>query len=218
MHPLFAYAAPLEAGPLPEETHLATPAEFLCVGVGKALSSHALTLRLTTAPQPGLVVLFGVCGAHADVDEPLDVGDLCLVGEDVLADEGVQTEDAFLSLHDLGLSGETSFAMDHRCTAAAAEILGVPVVRSSTVSTCSGNDRDATARAVRANAAIETMEGAAVALVCHKLSIPLVQLRSVSNRTGDRERAAWDLDGACATLHDAVRKLLQANAEGSWPA
>jgi futalosine hydrolase len=71
---------------------------------------------------------------------------------------------------------------------------------------------------MRTNAAIETMEGAAVALVCRKLSIPLVQLRSVSNRTGDRERAAWDLDGACAPLHDAVRKLLQANAEGSWPA
>lgn len=217
MHPLFAYAAPIEAGPLPGETSLASSAEFLCVGVGKVPSAHALTVRLSTEPQPGLVVLFGVCGAHQTRGASLDIGDLCVIDEDVFADEGVQTEDAFLSTLELGLGGELTFAMDSTHTASAAELLDAPIVRGATVSSGSGNDRDATARATRTGAAIETMEGAAVAHVCHALSIPLVQIRCVSNRTGSRDRAGFDLDEACTRLQSGVRKLLEAMALGTWP-
>jgi futalosine hydrolase len=218
VHPLFAYAAPPEAGPLPTEAHHASPAEFLCVGVGKVASAHAVTLRLVTTPRPDLVVLFGVCGAHADTAPSLDVGDVCVIGADGFGDEGVQTEDAFLSTTELGLTGDLSFAMDPSYTAAAAKLLDVPIVAGSTISTCSGNDRDAAARAARTGAAIETMEGAAVAHVCRALSIPLVQIRCVSNRTGDRDAAGWDLEGALAPLQAAVRRLVEASARGIWPA
>ena len=52
------------------------------------------------------------------------------------------------------------------------------------------------------------MEGAAVGAVCAALGIPWVQLRVISNRTGDRDRAGWDLDAELAVLHPAVRRLL----------
>jgi futalosine hydrolase len=211
VHILFAYAAPAEAGSLPEEANDAGGSEFALLGVGKASSSLQLSRRLSREPRPALVVLFGVCGAHVDDADALAVGDICVVGSDCLADEGVQTEDSFLSLDDLGLAATTTFEMDERRTTQAAAMLGnAPIVSGSTVSTCSGNDVMAAARLSHTAAAIETMEGAAVSLVCQELGVPLVQVRCVSNRTGDRSRAGWDLDRACINVQDAVRRLMSA--------
>jgi len=91
----------------------------------------------------------------------------------------------------------------------------VPVVRGATVSNCSGSDPLALAIARRSGAAVETMEGAAVLQVCAHFGVPVVQLRCVSNRTGDRARGGWDLRGAVDRLHAAVRVL--ASAQG-WEA
>jgi len=213
VHILFAYAAPAEAGSLPEESNDAAGSEFALLGVGKASSSLQLSRRLSREPRPTLVVLFGVCGAHVDGADALAVGDICLVDRDCFADEGVQTEDSFLSLRDLGLAATTTFEMDEKRTAEAAAMLGnAPIVGGSTVSTCSGNDVMAAARLSRTAAAIETMEGAAVSLVCQELAFPVVQVRCVSNRTGDRGRAGWDLASACANVQDAVRQLMS----GKW--
>jgi len=206
---LFAYAAPLEAGSLPEEAIDASESEFALLGVGKASSSMQLSRRLSCEPAPTLVVLFGICGAHVDESNALEVGDICLVDRDRFADEGVQTEDSFLSLADLGLAATATFEMDGVLTSRAAAMLGnAPIVSGSTVSTCSGNDAMAAARASRTAAAIETMEGAAVALVCQELGFPLVQVRCVSNRTGNRSRAGWDLATACTNVQAAVRQLM----------
>ena len=208
MNVLYAYAAAIEAGPLPSEFD--ADVEFLELGVGKTASTFVLTERLQREPKPELLVLFGVCGVHAGA--ALEVGDLCLVSVDCLADEGVQTETGFVELEQLLLQRE--FELDLVQTARAAAILaGVPVVKGSTVSTCSGNDATARDLAERTGAATETMEGAAVALVCRRSSVAMVQLRSVSNRTGNRELGGWDLAAACTSLQGAVRKLI-AGLEG----
>lgn len=206
MHPpLLAHAAPVEArglGDLPG-------ASIVALGVGKAASAAAMTRALLERP-PAWVLLFGVCGvypaAHGNATE-LPVGALCLVGEDLLADEGVAAEDGFLSLASLGLGAVGPFPADPTRTSAAARVLAAPVVRGATVSTCSGTDAASQALARRSAAQVETMEGAAVAMVCAHHGVPLVQLRCVSNRTGDRARGGWDLHGAVATLQSAVRAL-----------
>ena len=198
MQVLYVHAAPVEAGQLRE---VYDDVEFLEVGIGKAASTFALTDRLARSEAPGLVVNFGVCGSYAP---PIDVLDLCVVSEDCLADEGVQTETGFL---DLGVSGPVT--MDAARTDEMRELLDRPIVaKGATVSTCSGTDALAAAIAARTGAQIETMEGAAIARVCQRTNIPVVQLRCVSNRTGDRERGGWDLDGACLRVQAAVRRLI----------
>ena len=77
-----------------------------------------------------------------------------------------------------------------------------------TVSTISGTDGLAQAYGDRVQPAVESMEGAAVARVCDAFAVPWVQLRSISNRVGDRARGGWDLSLAKARLHEAVRALL----------
>lgn len=196
--PCIVCAAPLESGGLADAI----------VGVGKvAAAMHTTQLLLTR--RPSWLLLIGVCGAYPR--SGLEVGGLCLVGEEVLADEGVtQADGGFIDLATMGLADIGPFAGDPERTRAIAELLGIPVVRGATVLSCSGHDALAQALAARSRAAVETMEGAAVYQVCKQLDVPVVQLRCVSNRTGDRARGGWDLRGAVDRLHVAVRTLASA--------
>jgi futalosine hydrolase len=179
------------------------------LGVGKAAAAMRTTELLLTA-RPAWLLLVGVCGVYpAPGGEPgLSVGDLCLVGDDRLADEGVALPGGeFQGMAAMGLGDAGPFAADPVRTAALAQQLGIPVVAGATVSTCSGRDDLARAVAARSGAQVETMEGAAVLQVCRHLGVPAVQLRCVSNRTGDRTAAGWDLQGALLGLGAAVRTL-----------
>ena len=78
----------------------------------------------------------------------------------------------------------------------------------ATVSTCSATDPLAAELGARTGAAVETMEGAAIGLACAAAGVPWAQLRAVSNLTGDRARAGWDLARAVGALHGAIRAVL----------
>jgi len=177
---------------------------MVVLGVGKTAAAVSLTRHLERG-LPDAVVVFGVCGAYPEREGALEVGDTVLVGEDVFADEGVQTEATFLGLGQLGLGDEGPFMAAPELVARLNVIAeGIPVVRGATVSTCSGTNELSRVRAERSGARVETMEGAAVGWVCRTFGVPWVQLRSVSNRTGDRAKAGWDLHRALRELHRHV--------------
>ncbi len=202
MSPLYVYAAPREGQPWVHDPRVHG------VGVGKVAATLALARRVLER-RPAAVVSFGVAGAHPGGPA---IGQACWVIEDWLADEGVETPAGFLSLEELGLGARGPFAADLALTDELAARLGggLPRVIGATVSSCSGTDALARARQLACpGVAVETMEGAAVAAVCAGLGIPWAQLRVVSNRTGDREHAGWDLPVALARLHEAVARLLE---------
>lgn len=199
MPPLIVSAAPVEGRGVTDT--------FL--GVGKAAAAMRTTELLVHAP-PAWLLLIGVCGAYPSRDggPGLVVGDLCVVGEDRLADEGVGLAGGdFRGIAALGLGEEGPFKADPTWAPAIADRLGIPVVAGATVSTCSGSDELSRVLAERTGAQVETMEGAAVMMVCRHLGVPAVQLRAVSNRSGERTTAGWDLEGAVGLLHAAVREL-----------
>lgn len=75
-----------------------------------------------------------------------------------------------------------------------------PVAPIATVATCSGTDAAAVRVRDRTRAAVEAMEGAAVVHAALRAGIPGVEVRAVSNGTGDRERQRWDMPRALAAL------------------
>ncbi|MBI4880348.1 MAG: futalosine hydrolase [Planctomycetes bacterium] len=188
-------------------------APCLELGAGKAASAVSLCVALARGPRPDAALLFGVCGAfparHLAAGAALDVLDLCVVGEDLLADEGAEVEGGFQSLAEMGLGEIGPFAADPVLAARAAAILGgVRVVRGATVSRCSGTEALSAEIARRSNALVETMEGAAVALACRALGVPLVHVRCVSNQTGERGRAVWRLADAAERARRAATEVL----------
>lgn len=208
--PLFAYAASVEGAALAA----AHPGHrFVEVGVGPVRATLGLVRALLSGPPPDLVCVFGVAGAFAVRDSssgagPLAVLDLALVGSDSLCDEGVETDAGFVSTQSLGLVADALVGAAAEPTRRLADALRAPIVVGATVSTCSGTDARATAMWARTHAQVETMEGAALALVCARFGVPWVQVRVVSNRCGDRARGGWDLVGAVARLRAAMPTVL----------
>lgn len=199
---LWVHAAPIEG-----ESVAWGPRTRLCLGVGKTAAAVGLARALANG-DVGSVVAFGVAGAHRA--SGLAVGDRVLVGTDVLADEGVRTPAGFLDLPALGLGEIGPWSADEGLLALAGGVLKAPTVAASTVSTCSGTDALASEAAARSGAAIETMEGAAIAAACAAFGVPWIQLRVISNATGDRDRAGWDLARALDELGRAIGELFAA--------
>lgn len=212
MDVLYVHAAPAEAGDFAGDLP-----RVLQLGVGKSLAGATLARELAMRPA-SLVVAFGVAGVTparlAGSDPPsLSVGEVCLVRTDRLGDEGVETPKGFLDLPTLGLRDARPahttgvWSWDAARGPALAKSLGLPIVDGLTVSTCSGTDTLARERFERTHAPIETMEGAAIAIACAQASVPWIAIRAISNETGDRDRAGWDLGAAIDALRPKLLRL-----------
>ncbi|MEX2502149.1 MAG: hypothetical protein WD336_07220, partial [Trueperaceae bacterium] len=58
--------------------------------------------------------------------------------------------------------------------------------------------------------AIESMEGAGVALACLLAGVPFVEIRGVSNVAGVRDKRAWQVRDALRAAAEAVRRTVRA--------
>jgi len=162
------------------------------------------------------------------LDFPLEVGDVVLVRRAALVDEGVIVPGGFVGLRALGLPCQAIAHSDPGLVSRLSPRLPARLVDCATVSTGSGTDTAARDIARRlhealhslpddrvpaappgAEAMVETMESAALALACGDAGVPWIELRAISNRTGDRARSGWDLQAALAALSPVRERLHQ---------
>ena len=55
---------------------------------------------------------------------------------------------------------------------------------------------------------VETMEGAALHYVALQENIPFLQVRSLSNYVGERDKSKWQLDSAITQLNLELERIL----------
>lgn len=195
---------------------------LLVCGVGKVNAALA-TEALLSIRHPQVVVLFGCGGAYPN--SGLQVGDLAIATEEIYGDEGVQTPNGFLDMQQLGLplgmyQGRPLFNQTPLVTPMLNEVRAMlkPSLHAKgqslatgpfvTVSCGSGTDQLASDIAARTNGICENMEGAAVAQVCLQHKVPLLELRGISNRAGNRNPDEWDIPKATDIAQQAVNELL----------
>jgi futalosine hydrolase len=173
-------------------------------GVGPAAAA-ANTAAALAGGEYGLVVSAGIAGGFGG---RADVGTLVVSSEIVAADLGVETPEGFTSVDELGF-GSARVAVDaalaEKVTAALREA-GLPVSCGPvlTVSTATGSAATADALAGRVEgAAAEGMEGFGVATAARLGSVPVIEIRAVSNPVGPRDRAAWKIREALELLEAA---------------
>lgn len=54
------------------------------------------------------------------------------------------------------------------------------------------------------------MEGAAFFYVCIQEKVPFIEIRSVSNEVGERDRTKWNIPLALDSLKEAMKNLFSA--------
>lgn len=181
--------------------------DLVISGVGKANAAGAAA-RWIDPERHALVISLGIGGALPR--SQLDLASVRAASRSAFADEGLITDEGFADLARMGFppmpGGGVAFPSSPEALSALREI-APPCPCIATVSTCAGTDERAEQIARRADAQIEAMEGAAVALACARLGAPFIEIRAVSNTCGARARQRWDLPGALTALSRVVAAL-----------
>lgn len=194
-------------------------------GIGKA-SAAATAVALLSHSAPEALWLFGCGGAYPG--SGLTLGDLALASTEIFGDEGVATATGFTDLVEMKLpmrqASEPFFNnwpvdrklhdwahphLEELARKTGTALHSGPFV---TVSTCTGTAQKATELETRTGGICENMEGAAVALACRQLAVPLLEVRGISNMVEDRDTSRWDLPLGMTSAQHAIMALLQA-----WP-
>lgn len=184
--------------------------DVVLAGVGPAAAA-ASTATVLARGNYDVVVNMGIGGGFVGQAE---VGSLVVASEIIAADLGAQTPDGFCSMDELGF-GTTRFSVDADLSSQVADALqraGLPVKRGPilTVSTVTGTEATATELSKRVpGASIEAMEGYGVATAADYHRVPVLEIRSVSNPVGPRDRAAWRIQDALQRLEEASSVLVE---------
>lgn len=176
---------------------------FVKMGVGAVNAAHAVTLAIV-AERPTAIVVCGIGGAYPS--SGLGIGDVACAELEIYGDLGADSPGGFLDMKALGMPVVAGPSMPLFNELPMQLFPAERRVRFVTVSTCTGTKADAAAMEARTLGVVENMEGAAVAHVACLHSIPVGELRGVSNIATDRDKSSWRIQEAA----DAAQRALLA--------
>ena len=183
--------------------------DFLVTGVGSINTTYALMKHLQVK-KPDIVIMAGIAGAF---DRSLSLGDVVVVKQESLADLGVHEKDGYKDVFDLKLLAANEFPFKQKKLVNPFTVLmertKLPLVGSITVNQITSAKKTAELYQTKYKAKIENMEGAALHLVCMKENIPFVQIRSISNYVGERNKQKWKLKEAVQNLNKELIRLIE---------
>lgn len=179
----------LESLELPVGGHRAW---ILTTGIGPAAAAAGLTWALGKLA-PAWVLQVGSAGSFDLGELPLEA--VALVREDRFGDLGTQLPgEPWQDGAELGIGPppDQSNRFPLRIPEAIPETFDFPVREATalTVSHVAGSDSDRIERRARSGALLESMEGAATAMVAALFEVPCLQFRGISNLAGG-PRGGW---------------------------
>jgi len=167
--------------------------DILISGIGNAFTIYNLTEHLNKYTYK-LIINVGIAGTF---NKKICLGDIVSVKSDCFADIGIDDNGIFYTLEEAGLISnklKIKFASD----LITKEIIKVEAI---TVNTASGSADKIYKLVNKFKPDIETMEGASVAFVANNKSVPVIQIRAISNYVEPRNKANWDINLAINNLN-----------------
>ena len=167
------------------------------VRVMRLLGEHAAKIKH--------VVNFGIGGAYLGAPNDRGIGllDICLAESEILGDYGVCYGNEVEPFTDQELAGKMEFTLSNDLLDCARrelsdkklDFFSGPFV---TVNSASGTAERGRFIKRRFQGICENMEGAAIARCCDMFSLPMAEVRVVSNMVEDRPGEPWKLKEACS--------------------
>jgi futalosine hydrolase len=180
--------------------------KWLIGGIGQLQTAYALQNRIRLE-RPGLVIQAGIGGATAKED----IGSVYAIASEQVADLGVMEKTGFTNIFEMGLENRDRFPFRDGKLENPYKLLldwtGLPVSDGITVNEIKSSDVAGFQR--NPQNVVESMEGAALHYVCLMEKVPFIQIRSISNMSGDRDKGRWKLKEALNSLHEALIVMIQ---------
>ena len=182
--------------------------EILITGVGQVNTTYQLTISLQNK-KPHLVIQAGIAGSFSKL---LVLGETVLIKQDGFGDVGIEEKENFITLFDAGFAEKNDFPYTDGWLINTNKILQqstLPIVKAITVNKVSDSLLHMRQLKNEFDADIETMEGAAFHYVCLQQKIPFIQIRSISNVVGERDKSKWQIKDAVNNLNIELEKLIK---------
>lgn len=175
--------------------------ESVRTGVGMPAVYRTFLTRSVAGP----LISLGIAGAYEGTG--LKIGDVVIVGTEIVGDLGMElpTNPRFVPLRDFPFGSSQSTIRLHVPRVACA-----PVVDGCTVSMVTGTRETGKRHRDLYGAAIETMEGYAVADIAAVYGVPCLEVRAISNFASERDMKPENIRAAL----EALSSFWEANGSG----
>nr|AAK97743.1 hypothetical 23.6 kDa protein [Alkalihalophilus pseudofirmus OF4] len=182
--------------------------DILTAGVGVAKAAAATAFKLA-GEQYKLVINAGIAGGFTGRAE---IGTVVLAEQVICADLGAESDSGFLTVDELGF-GSGVMDVDRPALLSVYKALEQTelVVNKGevlTLSTVTGTKESTLELMERyPDALAEAMEGFGVASACALCEVPFMEMRTISNAIGPRDREAWRIKEALLSLEEASKTI-----------
>jgi len=185
------------------------PPDVLIAGIGLTATSYHLTKQLSLKKYD-LVIQAGIAGCF---DKETVPGETVCVKKDLIADQGVIEQKQLKTVFDLELASPNQppynkgwLENPHK---ALMKKTGLRLVDAISVNEISTSRMKMDLYRNRFAPIVESMEGAALHYICLQEGIPFLQLRSISNYVGERNKAKWKLKESISSLNQTLINLIE---------
>lgn len=184
-------------------------------GVGPSAAAAATATALALGSYD-VAINLGVAGAFRGGG--LNETGVAVATSIIAADLGAWAPDGFLDFSAIGLDGTGGITppalwvadLTGKLKAAGVPVLSGPVL---TLSAMTGTDARADELFARHSPVAEAMEAAGMAEAATRFSTPVMEVRTMSNLVGDRDREVWQLEPALQRLTEVSSVIFGA----AWP-
>jgi futalosine hydrolase len=177
----------------------------LIAGIGSMSTAYWLT-KTVANKRPDMIIQAGIGGSYSTDYPP---GIAVLISEDVTGDLGVEENNEFKDVFDMGLPQITDPYTGKSLINNNVDLLqqqNLPLVKAVTISEITTRQQRIQQLQQKYQPVVESMEGAAFHYVALTEKIPFMQLRTISNFVGERDKTKWKMKEAIEVLN---KKLLQ---------
>ncbi len=184
-----------------------TTADVLIAGVGVPATMYHLQKRIQQVAYD-IIIQAGIAGGFSN---KITLGQTVLVKQDCFADIGFEDKEVYSPIFKTEFSNkgelpsEDGWLLNRHPYLLNSEW---ETVKAITVNKVSDSKLQQQQYMKAFDAGIESMEGAALHYVCLQENIPFLQLRSISNYIGERDKTKWLMKEAVENLNAALAKLI----------
>lgn len=180
---------------------------YLVTGVGVPACMYTLQEKLQQNSYD-LVIQAGIGGCF---DPTVPLSSVYAVVKDVFADAGIFEKGQFKTLFEVGLADPNQLPFSNGWLQNSTEIISsinLPQANAITVNTVSEDEGVSQLYLSKYQALVESMEGAAFHYVCIQQNIPFLQIRSLSNYVGERDKTKWEMQASIQSLNESLVQIV----------
>jgi len=181
--------------------------DILITGVGMVSTTYNLTTKLI-GKKYGFIIQAGIAGTFSN---DLLLGETVLVKQDAFGDIGMEEKGNFTTVFDAGFASKDEFPFTDGWLVNSNKLLTTSLLKkvsAITVNKVSDSLLQRQQAIQYFEPQAESMEGAAFHYVCLLQKLNFIQLRSISNAVGDRDKSRWRIKDAIDNLNTELEKLL----------